>query len=324
VKSTPGRGNGPTVDPSHFFEHFNRFVTSSDTGRWLTPGTELRRLNARYRALIHSNRELLNGAHVLDLASHDGRFSFAALQQGAERVVGLEHKPRLTRLAGEHMEFYGVPPEKYAFVTGDLFDAVDAVENCDVVLCFGILYHINDHMRLLSKIAERQPRWLIIDSNLSLAQRPVIEFHNSEAGPGEAAFPPPPGSQLEGYPSKTGLEAMLSSLGWTFEYFDWAGSGLSDPDPDREPGTRDVMGDYYHGRRVSVVVKCNERYSPKTIERAVRDVCERYPGIPRPMKCINQVASDFGMNPQALAVWVRKSEREESRRASSTITSSEH
>jgi SAM-dependent methyltransferase len=323
VESTPGREHGLSVDPDHFFEHYNSFVKSSDTGRWLQPDTELRRLNARYRVLIHANGEVLAGAQVVDLGSHDGRFSFAALQHGAERVVGIELKPRLTRRAAEHMAFYDVPPDRYAFITGDFLDGLDAIPQCDVVLCFGVLYHVNDHMRLLAKIAELQPRWLIIDTNVSLAQRAVIEFHNSEAGPGEPSFPPPPGSQLEGYPSKAGLDAMLSSFGWTSEYFDWASSGLSDPDADPQPGrARDIMDDYACGRRVSLVVKCNERYPREMIDRAVQEIAERYPGVPRSFKCIEQVASDYGMSPQALAVWVRKSEREESRRASA-VTSSE-
>ncbi|MDZ7733009.1 MAG: hypothetical protein U5R31_07715 [Acidimicrobiia bacterium] len=64
------------VDPSRFFDTFARFVDSSETGPWVE------RLNARYEALIHANRHLLDGARVLDLASHDGRFAFAALQAG--------------------------------------------------------------------------------------------------------------------------------------------------------------------------------------------------------------------------------------------------
>src|SRR5207248_255534 len=60
--------------------------------------------------------------------------------------------------------------------------------------------------------------------------------------------------------------AMLSYFWWTFEYFDWGRSGLTD---------QQHMADYRTARRVSAVVTCNEqRYSPEERERAVRLVFE--------------------------------------------------
>ena len=35
------------------------------------------RMNERYEALFASDRDMFEGARVLDLASHDGRYSFA-------------------------------------------------------------------------------------------------------------------------------------------------------------------------------------------------------------------------------------------------------
>ena len=136
-------------DPEHFFDHFSSFVETSETGRTLD------RLNARYLALIHENRELIKGSSVLDLASHDGRFSFAALQNGATTRSSASTPNRASSTsASANMEHYGVAPDRYDFVNGDMFQEIEAVEPCDVVFCFGILYHINDHMLLLSKIAE--------------------------------------------------------------------------------------------------------------------------------------------------------------------------
>ena len=39
-------------------------------------------MNERYEALIAINKDIFDGARVLDLASHDGRYSFAALKTG--------------------------------------------------------------------------------------------------------------------------------------------------------------------------------------------------------------------------------------------------
>lgn len=257
-------------DPHRFFEAFPRFVETSETGHTLD------RLNARYVALIHSNRELLEGRSVLDLGSHDGRWSFAALKNGASRVTGIDHKPRLLRKSRENMEFYQVPSSSYEFVVGDMFERLDEVEHFDVVFLFGIFYHINDHMLFLSKIAQFEPLVLIIDTRISRLERPAIELIHEK----------PHGKKLVGLPTKAGVDVMFASFGWTPEYFDWHGSGLlqiaetGPADRERErpetPGqrrrwlTRTVRGkpstqlhsgqlqDYSAGRRVTAVVRCQQ------------------------------------------------------------------
>ena len=89
-------------------------------------GPSLGRLNARHRVLIHENRALFDGATVLDLASHDGRFSFVALHAGAERVVGIEHDPELVKRAHENFDpAYEIEPSRYRFECRDLFPPFD-------------------------------------------------------------------------------------------------------------------------------------------------------------------------------------------------------
>jgi len=64
--------------------------------------------------------ELPEGATVLDLASHDGRFSFAALRCGAAHVVGIENEPDLVQRHRTNMEYYEVPADKYEILEGDI------------------------------------------------------------------------------------------------------------------------------------------------------------------------------------------------------------
>jgi SAM-dependent methyltransferase len=277
----------PPFDPLHFFDAYPRFVDTSETGPWLD------RLNARYAALVHANRHLIDGARVLDLASHDGRFSFAALQNGAERVVGIEHDADLVAAAEENMRHYRVDRERYEFVVGDMFEEIARSGVHDVVFCFGILYHITDHMRLLSEIARVEPRYLLLDTHTSQLDGAVIELRNAFG-----ASPPPPGSYLEGFPTKAALESMVSYFGWTHEYFDWAGSGLT---------TSQHMGDYRVGKRVSVVVTCTpERHPPELRERAVRAVRDRQRDLSSQWLTITEVASELGLVPQVLRVWVKQ------------------
>src|SRR5260221_4155699 len=248
--------NQRSFDPTRFFNSFPRFVETSETGHVLD------RLNARYLGLIHEHRELIAGANVLDLASHDGRFSFAALQDGAARVVGIEAEPHMVQKSFANMNHYDVPTSQYEFLRGDMFELIEQVERCDVVFCFGILYHINHHMLLLEQIAERDPRTLIIDTNISSLEAPVIELRNPVHGDHLRL-----GGSLEGYPSQAALDAMLSSFGWNYEYFDRNQSGLTEPAQ---------MVDYRAGERVTIVVDCDQQgFSKEERERAVQLVLDK-------------------------------------------------
>jgi hypothetical protein len=277
-------------DPTRFFERFPRFLETDETG------SVVDRLNARYLGLIHSNRELIEGAKVLDLASHDGRFSFAALQIGASRVVSVETEPGLVQTHRANLEYYQVPADKYELLQGDIFELIDRVEDCDVVFCFGILYHINHHMLLLEKIAELDPQTLLIDTNISQLESAAIELRNPVAGTAIRL-----GGMLEGYPSRSALDAMLSSFGWKYEYLDWKQSGLAE---------LPQMLDYRQGTRVSVVVDCNRQvFSADERQRAVQLVLDTQRDRRSRWLTITQIASRFGMTPQALHTWVRKAER---------------
>ena len=52
------------------------------------------RMNRRHARIVAPFKEDLIGAQVLDLAAHDGRWSYA-LAEHAERVVGVEARPDL-------------------------------------------------------------------------------------------------------------------------------------------------------------------------------------------------------------------------------------
>ena len=49
-------------------------------------GTDCRRLNWRAEILLTRNQDAIEQKRILDLASHDGRFSFGALEMGAKYV----------------------------------------------------------------------------------------------------------------------------------------------------------------------------------------------------------------------------------------------
>src|SRR5205814_1234121 len=101
---------------SMFFDRYSRFYETSQT----TPYRG--RLNLRYEAIFAENRDVFDGATVLDIASHDGRFSLAALACGAKSVIGIEARPDLVEHATDTLAAYGWGPDRCSFLTGDVFD----------------------------------------------------------------------------------------------------------------------------------------------------------------------------------------------------------
>jgi 2-polyprenyl-3-methyl-5-hydroxy-6-metoxy-1,4-benzoquinol methylase len=89
-----------------FFDSYPRFYSTSQTG------AKPNRLNKRHRALIDSNEAIIRGKSVLDIASHDGRWSLAAYRAGACHVVGIEAREHLVKSAQANMREYQVPGDQ--------------------------------------------------------------------------------------------------------------------------------------------------------------------------------------------------------------------
>src|ERR1017187_9318082 len=87
--------------PHGFFDRYPEFYSSSVTYPYPN------RLNQRHRACIEWNEAMIRGKCVLDLASHDGRWSFAALKAGATKVVGIEARDHLVQAARSNLHEYG-------------------------------------------------------------------------------------------------------------------------------------------------------------------------------------------------------------------------
>jgi hypothetical protein len=223
-----------------FFDDYPHFYQTSDTG------AKPDRLNQRHRALIASNQEVLRGKSVLDIASHDGRWSLAAGKAGAGHVLGIEAREHLVQHARANMMEYGVGGAE--FRQGDVMIELDRLEpgRFDTVLCFGFFYHTCDHMVLLRKIARLEPATLIVDTEVCPRGGTLIELREeATATEGSAAVPETNGSSaLIGIPTRAALELMLRAIGFRPQrYYDWRNAGIE---------RWDDLEDYYLGRRISL------------------------------------------------------------------------
>ncbi len=209
---------------SWFFEQYPRFYQTSGTG--LTAA----RLNLRYEAIFAENRDIFAGASVIDIASHDGRWSLAALATGARSVIGIEPRPELVAAATENLAQYGYGTDRARFITGDGHEVLKTQNlAADVVLCLGFLYHTLRYNELLDGIRRTGARHLIIDTFSPYMMQPtpnvnlVTEYADEEGKAVADAYSYGP-KVLVGRPNLAAIQTMVRAYDYEIERLsDWAG-----------------------------------------------------------------------------------------------------
>jgi Methyltransferase domain len=242
-----------------FFDRHDLFLRSSPVGNWPE------RLNARYEAIIAANRPLFAGARVLDLASHDGRWSFAALDAGARTVVGIEVRHELVDAANGNMLELNVAPDFFSFIAADLFERRDIFSSAfDVVLCLGIFYHTTRHVELLELIERTGAKTLILDTALTDQPGDLIALRAEDTDRPSSGFDwagVRGGKILVGRPTAEAVELMLGHFGYAVRRFDWRaliGSMSLEPDLTAPQSASNPLGDYAQGKRGTFVATRKE------------------------------------------------------------------
>jgi tRNA (mo5U34)-methyltransferase len=108
----------------------------------------------------------LSGKRVLDLGSNAGWWSLAALDAGAEFVLGVDGRQKHIDQANLVFETKGVDPERYRFELGNIF--THDFQSFDVVLCLGLMYHIAKPVELFEIFSRVDASYVLIDTHVSL------------------------------------------------------------------------------------------------------------------------------------------------------------
>lgn len=207
-----------------FFDGYEIFKNSSKTG------TDQNRLNWRYKAIIESNKDIISDSSILDMASHDGRWAFAALKNNARNILGIEVREHLVKNSVQNLANLGIAKEKYEFRLGDVVKELTSLQkdSFDVVLCLGFFYHTMEHWRILSEIKRINPKYVILDTQVSTLDKEVIEIYLEDSENEANAFFQNHNSNLSlvGKPSRGAIELMLSHLGFEVKIIDWHKLGV--------------------------------------------------------------------------------------------------
>ncbi|MDQ4055098.1 MAG: class I SAM-dependent methyltransferase [Actinomycetota bacterium] len=196
-----------------------------DNPRYAGKRLSINRLNRRHEFLVRQHLADIEGARVLDLASHDGRWSYALSAAGAASVVGIEAR------ADQIEQFASYPAgrvkDRVRLVHGDVYDElpklVDRREMFDVVAVYGLYYHLMDHYGLLKLIKKLCPRVVIIDSEFHLSSAPTVRLAVEPTDSHLNSVPHEARQEVApvGIPSRAAMELMAHSLGYDVAWADW-------------------------------------------------------------------------------------------------------
>ena len=146
-----------------YFPEDSSFLKEDSRGkRWAIP-YHYECLNGRVDILLDRHVDVIQNCRVLDLASHMGTLSYAALQLGARHVHGIDTEEAMVRKGEDLFSRIQVSPDSYRFEVKDVFEFLEACEpdSFDTVFCFGLLYYVMEPLRLL-KLIERVTRKCIL------------------------------------------------------------------------------------------------------------------------------------------------------------------
>ncbi len=205
-----------------FFDDHPEFLETSGTA------ASRDRLNMRHLGIIQENADVLHGSRVIDIASHDGRWAYAAYDAGATHVTGIEGRQELIDNATETFVAKGVPQEAYRFIQGDVHEKLleDDVR-ADVVMCLGFLYHTSRYAELFKGIRSTRAKHVIIDTRvLQGVDRPLVEFRAEGTGHQAKAVRDRYAMSrrvLSSVPSEAAVVLMLDVAGYEVEHrTDWS------------------------------------------------------------------------------------------------------
>ncbi|MDP6437471.1 MAG: class I SAM-dependent methyltransferase [Gammaproteobacteria bacterium] len=200
------------VGAEGFFTDLRRFVDVENIQQIGIPrergrqDAALGRLNIRYEMIIGHHKDLINGSRILDFGSYDGRFTYAALDAGAEYVKGIEINQDYADQASLNMAELGVERERYDFIVADLLTYLKTLEagSYDGAICAGIFYHITYHVELMRELERLDLDWVIMDSAVVQSEAPIVKWSLAPM-------------RLEGIPSLSAIQFIAEQTGFTNE-----------------------------------------------------------------------------------------------------------
>src|SRR5258706_5376012 len=161
----------------------------------------------KWNAILSACGGSLEGLSVLDCGCYQGYWTAEAARAGAARAVGFDARPEHLEQARFVARAIGLP--NLTFEQADVFD-IERFGPFDVVLLFGILYHVDSPIELLRKVRAVTRKLLIVDTNVLPLDEPVVQLRYEDTGMVLNASR----SSLVAVPSVSAVTRMLRHTGF--------------------------------------------------------------------------------------------------------------
>jgi len=162
------------------------------------------RLKERYKRIIEPNIEHIKNKVVLDLGCYNGRWSYAAIKNGAKFVIGVDARNNIL-----------LTDDKFRFIQSDVFD-IHIQHGVDTIFCLGLFYHIMDHFRLFKLMDSFNPEVIILDTHLENTDDCIISVRKEDTEYELNSI-----TELSGKISKGTLKLFAEYFGYDLEYMEW-------------------------------------------------------------------------------------------------------
>ncbi len=130
--------------------------------------------------------ENLKNKTVLDIGTADGFYSFLCESRGAKKVVAVDwlEFPGFTaahKILNSNVEFRKLVVDESTFGFTDLKSKIGTIdeikEKFDIILLFGVLYHLPNPVMVLKTLANITHKMLLISSHIIDSKEPVMYYY---------------------------------------------------------------------------------------------------------------------------------------------------
>jgi SAM-dependent methyltransferase len=232
---------------------YDRFMRKRDAAAGSAAGaSSAARLRHRYDVIFSRNRELFEGARVLDLMSSSGFWSLAALDAGAAHVVGVEASPAPVEAAQKTFGEYGVNPGSYRFIKSEAPAALRSFDpkTFDVVLCHGFL-ELSDARFFFQQISRLKPKYVVLDTRIALGKGPIIRLRSRTGS--ETRPKADRDNAILAVPNHELITFFCDYFQFRSRLIDWKAADIADWNP---------LSDYEQGRRQTYILERSAASAP--------------------------------------------------------------
>lgn len=171
------------------------------------PERPLQRFRHFMPYLVDAYGGSLKGKRILDIACNSGFWSIQCALMGA-KVVGFDARPELIEQANLIKSLVGVSDVEFTVLDFWKMSPQSLGGTFDIVLNLGILYHLNEPLKVLELTRSMANETILLDTCVHKSKNSIVKLHWEEPSDIRNAAT----SGIVAKPSKSSIEIMLKHM----------------------------------------------------------------------------------------------------------------